>query len=158
MAPEIIVGKALPNTQTDLYSLAIILFYILFLNHPLEGKIETSIKSLDLPSMSKLYGFEPLFIFDPINDSNYPDPAFHANALIFWSIYPDSIKRIFLRAFTNGIKDPMHGRVRETEWQIALLALRDSIYYCRHCGSENFLVTDSLDFEKLKIPVEHRGH
>ena len=157
MAPEIIIGKALPNTQTDLYSLAIILFYILFLNHPLEGKIESSIKSLDLPSMSKLYGFEPLFIFDPHNDSNYPDPAFHTNALIFWSIYPDFIKRIFIRAFTNGIKDPTHGRVRETEWQIALLALRDSIYYCRHCGSENFLVTDSLVFEKLKLPVELGG-
>ena len=154
MAPEIIIGKALPNTQTDLYSLAIILFYILFLNHPLEGKIESSIKSLDLPSMSKLYGFEPLFIFDPNNNSNYPDPAFHANALIFWSIYPDFIKRIFVKAFTDGIKDPMHGRVRETEWQIALLALRDSIYYCKHCGSENFLVTDYSVFEKLKIPVE----
>jgi serine/threonine protein kinase len=158
MAPEIIVGKALPNTQTDLYSLAIILFYILFLNHPLEGKIESSIKSLDLPSMSKLYGFKPIFIFDPNDDSNYPDPDFHANALIFWSIYPNFIKRIFVRAFTNGIKDPMHGRVRETEWQIALLALRDSIFYCRHCGSENFLVTDSSVFENLKIPVELGGN
>ena len=157
MAPEIIVGKALPNTQTDLYSLAIILFYILFLNHPLEGKIESSIKSLDLPSMSKLYGFEPIFIFDPSNDSNYPDPAFHENAIIFWSIYPDFIKRIFIRAFTNGITDPMHGRVRETEWQIALLALRDSLYYCKRCGSENFLATDSFVLEKLKIPVDLGG-
>jgi hypothetical protein len=51
----------------------------------------------------------------------------------------------------------MHGRVRETEWQIALLALRDSIYYCKHCGSENFLVTDYSVFEKLKIPVELGG-
>jgi len=157
MAPEIIIGKALPNTQTDLYSLAIILFYILFLNHPLEGKIESSIKSLDLPSMSKLYGFEPLFIFDPNNDSNYPDPAFHANAIIFWNIYPDFVKRIFVRAFTNGIKDPMHGRVRETEWQITLLSLRDSIYYCKQCGSENFFVPDSSVFEKLTIPVELGG-
>ncbi len=157
MAPEIIVEQALPNTQTDLYSLAIILFYILFLNHPLEGKIESSIKSLDLPSMSKLYGFKPIFIFDPSDDSNYPDPAFHANALIFWKIYPNFIKRIFIRAFTNGIKDPLHGRVRETEWQIALLRLRDALYYCRQCGSENFLDTDSLVSEKLKIPVELGG-
>ena len=157
MAPEIIVENALPNTQTDLYSLAIILFYILFLNHPLEGKIESSIKSLDLPSMSKLYGFEPIFIFDPNDDSNYPDPAFHANALIFWSIYPDFIKRIFIKAFTKGIKDPMHGRVRETEWQIALLALRDSIYYCRQCGSENFLSNESLVLEKLKMPIQLGG-
>jgi serine/threonine protein kinase len=157
MAPEIIIGKALPNTQTDLYSLAIILFYILFLNHPLEGKLESSIKSLDLPSMSKLYGFKPLFIFDPSDDSNYPDPAFHTNAIIFWNIYPDFVKRIFVRAFTNGIKDPMHGRVRETEWQIALLSLRDSICYCKQCGSENFFVTDSSVFKKLSIPVQLGG-
>ena len=38
MAPEIITCNSLPSTQTDLYSLAVLLFYILFLNHPLEGK------------------------------------------------------------------------------------------------------------------------
>lgn len=139
MAPEIITGKALPNTQTDLYSLAILLFYILFLNHPLEGKKETEIRSLDLPAMERLYGVDPVFIFDPENNSNYPDPVYHQNAVIFWKVYPESFKNLFVRAFTAGIRDPLNGRVRETEWQIALTEMRDSIFYCFECGSENFL-------------------
>jgi serine/threonine protein kinase len=144
MAPEIIVGDSLLNTQTDLFSLAVILFYILFLNHPLEGKKESSIKSLDLPAMSKLYGFEPVFIFDPYDTSNSPDPAYNKNALIFWNIYPDFFKNLFIRAFTNGIHDPINGRVRETEWQFALISLRDLICYCDKCGSENFLFPDEV--------------
>ncbi len=139
MAPEIIVGKESPNTQTDLYSLAVLLFYILFLNHPLEGKAESSIRSLDIPSMTKLYGFNPVFIFDPEDDSNFPDPIYHRNALIYWNIYPEFFKKQFIKSFTKGINDPLEGRVRETEWQIALLELRDSIFYCKLCGSENFL-------------------
>jgi hypothetical protein len=139
MAPEIITGNQLPNTQTDLYSLAVLLFYILFLNHPLEGKAENSIKSLDIPSMTKLYGTNPVFIFDPDDSSNFPDPIYHKNALIYWNIYPEFFKKLFTKSFTKGITDPQYGRVRETEWQIALLELRDSMYYCRKCGSENFL-------------------
>lgn len=139
MAPEVITRNELPNTQTDLYSLAVLLFYILFLNHPLEGKKETEIKSLDLPSMERLYGLDPIFIFDPENKSNNPDPVYHYNAQIFWNIYPELFKNLFIRSFTKGIQDPLHGRVRETEWKIALSELRDSIFYCHKCGSENFL-------------------
>jgi serine/threonine protein kinase len=139
MAPEVITGNALPNTQTDLYSLAVLMFYILFLNHPLEGKKETAIKSLDLPSMKHLYGTNPVFIFDPEDKSNYPDPIYHHNAQIFWDIYPQLFKNLFVRSFTEGIRDSLHGRVRETEWKIALSKMLDSIFYCPLCGSENFL-------------------
>src|SRR5262245_53473833 len=65
MAPEIVRGEAVPSTQTDLFSLAVLLFYIFMMHHPLEGKKELAIKCLDLPAMKKLYGTEPLFIFDP---------------------------------------------------------------------------------------------
>lgn len=36
MAPEIVVGKAKPSRNTDLFSLAVLLFYMFMLNHPLE--------------------------------------------------------------------------------------------------------------------------
>ena len=145
MAPEIVTRKWLPNIQTDLYSLAVILFYILFLNHPLEGKAESSIKSLDIPAMTKLYGLNPVFIFDPNDSSNFPDPIYHKNALIYWNIYPEFFKKLFTKSFTKGIFDPQYGRVRETEWQVALLELRDMMYYCGKCGSENFLDPNSLE-------------
>ena len=88
--------------------------------------------------MKKIYGDEPIFIFDPNNISNRPDPAVHKNAEIYWKIYPNFFKEFFIRSFTTGLLDPQHGRVRETEWKTGLLKLRNSIISCPNCKSENF--------------------
>lgn len=144
MAPEIVCNQAKPSTETDLYSLAVLLFYIFMLNHPLEGKREYEIRCLDLPAMEKLYGKQPVFIFDPNDDSNRPLPHYHQNALIYWHIYPQFLRDLFTRAFTDGLHDP-NKRVRESEWRLAFVRLRDSILYCLNCGAENF-----YDAEKVK--------
>jgi serine/threonine protein kinase len=138
MAPEVVCGRALPSTQTDLFSLAVLLFYMLMIHHPLEGKKELAIHSFDLPAMTKLYGEEPLFIFDPTDNSNAPVAGMHDNALLLWPIYPPLIRKLFTTAFTNGLKDPEHGRVREAEWRSAMANLRDWIFYCHNCAAENF--------------------
>jgi len=142
MAPEIVQGTAKPSTQTDLYSLAVLLFYMLMIHHPLEGKKESEIRCFDPPAMTKIYGTEPVFIFDPGDDSNRPVPGYQDNALIFWRIYPTFLRELFTRAFTDGLRDPQHGRVRETEWRVALSRLRDVIFYCARCGSECFYDED----------------
>ena len=144
MAPEVVRGESLPSTQTDLFSLAVLLFYMLMVHHPLEGKKELSIKCLDLPAMTKLYGTEPVFIFDPNDQSNEPVPGYHDNAIAFWPIYPEFLRSLFLKAFTDGISEPTHGRVRESEWRAAMVRLRDSIVYCSNCGMENFYDADAL--------------
>ena len=74
LAPEIIRGESKPNVNTDLYSLSVLLFYLLMIHHPLEGRREKEINCLDLAAMQKLYGKEPLFIFDPKHGANRPDP------------------------------------------------------------------------------------
>jgi eukaryotic-like serine/threonine-protein kinase len=136
MAPELVRGDAPPNTESDLFSLSILLFYMLMLHHPLEGKKEASIRCFDQAAMNKLYGTEPLFIFDPNDDSNAPVPHLHENALIYWTLYPPFLREVFTRAFTAGIND-QHGRIRENEWRVILINLRDSVFYCR-CGGQNF--------------------
>ncbi len=138
MAPEVVRGEAHPSTQTDLFSLSVLLFYMFMVHHPLEGKKEAEIKCLDLPAMNKLYGTSPVFIFDPVDDSNKPIPGFHDNALAFWPLYPEFLRTLFTRAFTDGIRDPEHGRVRESEWRAAMVKLADSIFPCAKCKSENF--------------------
>jgi serine/threonine protein kinase len=137
MAPEIVRMEAKPSTQTDLFSLAVLLFYMLMVSHPLEGKRESSIRCFDLPAMNKIYGFEPLFIFDPVDTSNRPVVGIHDNALAYWGIYPQFLRDLFTKAFTAGLKD-VRDRVRESEWRSALVNLRDWIMYCPSCGSENF--------------------
>lgn len=144
MAPEVVRGEANPGTQTDLFSLAVLLFYMFVMHHPLEGRRELVIHSFDLPAMTKLYGREPLFVFHPADSSNEPIPGHHDNALRLWPIYPKYLRDLFTRAFTDGIDDPQHGRVREGEWRAAMIKLRDSILYCAHCGAENFYDADAL--------------
>jgi DNA-binding helix-hairpin-helix protein with protein kinase domain len=144
MAPEVVRGDSLPSTQTDLFSLAVLLFYLFLVHHPLEGKRELAIHSFDLPAMTKLYGTHPLFIFDPADQANAPVPGHHDNAILSWPIYPQFLRDLFTRAFTDGLHDSDHGRVREGEWRAAMIRLRDSVLYCGQCGTENFYDVDAL--------------
>jgi DNA-binding helix-hairpin-helix protein with protein kinase domain len=144
MAPEIVRGEAMPTTKTDLYSLAVLLFYMFMVHHPLEGKKETEIRCLDALARTKLYGSNPVFIYDPQDQSNRPVPGLQDNAITFWKIYPNFLQDLFTRAFTNGIKDPDNGRVVEHEWRAAMIQLRDSIIYCPRCQVENFYDAGAL--------------
>lgn len=151
MAPEIVRQEALPSRQTDLYSLAVLLFYIFHIQHPLYGKKIVSIRSWDPSSQKKLLGQEPVFIFDPNDKSNEAvgrsiDPLGEAgaNALIYWPIFPQFLRATFIQSFTAGLKDPDHGRVTEGEWRRVLSQLRDSIFYCAACGAENFYDPDAV--------------
>jgi hypothetical protein len=151
MAPEIVCGEAEPSAATDCYSLAVLLFYMFFISNPLEGKRESSIEKFDYAAEKKMYGTDPVFIFDPVDDSNRPDPHLHKNAFIFWEIYPQFFRDMFTRAFTAGLKDPDQGRLKETEWREGLIRLRDSIIYCQHCNAENFFDNDRV--VKLGSPL-----
>lgn len=137
MAPEIVRRQSRPCRETDLFSLSVLLFYMFMAHHPLQGKLETEIKCLDLPAREKLYGINPVFIFDPDDDSNRPVPEIHPNPTICWPIYPQFLRNRFTTAFTKGIRSP-NWRVEETEWQQTMVQLRDSIIYCPHCEVENF--------------------
>jgi DNA-binding helix-hairpin-helix protein with protein kinase domain len=143
IAPEVVRGEAAPSTQTDLFSLSVLLFYLFHIHHPLEGQREAAIKCFDLPAMTQLYGTNPLFIFDPTDTTNQPVPGIHDNALEYWPIYPQFFRDLFIQAFTAGLHDP-HQRVRESQWRGAMMQLRDSMLYCGHCGAENCYDGDAL--------------
>jgi hypothetical protein len=109
---------------------------MLMLHHPLEGKKEAAIRCFDQAAMNKLYGFEPVFIFNPDDLTNIPVKGLHDNALTYWALYPQFIRDLFITSFTRGLLDTQ-ARVRENEWRSALIKLRDSLLYCS-CGAENF--------------------
>jgi hypothetical protein len=93
--------------------------------------------------MNKIYGTEPLFIFDPHDDANRPDPRYHRNALEYLPIYPQFLQNLFVRSFTDGLGNPQHGRVKETQWRAAMIRLRDLILFCADCGEENIFDPES---------------
>lgn len=135
MAPEVVRAEANPNENTDLFSLAVLLFYMLLISHPLEGELEAKIRCFDQPAMNLLYGKNPVFIFDPNNSSNRPVKGYHNNALAYWEVYPDFLKALFVKAFTDGLDTTK--RIRTSEWKQALIQLKDSIVMCS-CDAENF--------------------
>lgn len=146
MAPEVARGEMPPNRATDLHSLAVVLFQIFMLWHPLQGKKELKFPpNLSLDNKIRLYGKEPVFIFDPVDHSNEPitgDRDFQ-NVLYYWPTYPAFLRDLFTRAFTTGLHDPVNGRVAEGEWRQAFSHLRDSIFHCPGCGEENLFDEDA---------------
>ncbi len=138
-APEIVLRRAGPSRATDLHSLAVMLFRILHFGHPLIGRRELLVANLaDEQANRRLFGSEARFVFDPLDDSNRPLPDLHASMLAHWAIYPQYLRDLFTRAFTEGLFDPVHGRVQETEWRRAAAQLRDAVQACPHCGATNF--------------------
>lgn len=143
MAPEVVRREAVPSDQTDRYSLAVLLFYMRMGGHPLDGEREARIRCLDVPALEKLYGFEPLYIFDPVDTSNRPQRGIHDNPLAFHHLYPPWIRELFLRSFTEGLHYPAK-RVRESEWRKAFACSVDSILPCGSCQAESFYDQDAL--------------
>jgi DNA-binding helix-hairpin-helix protein with protein kinase domain len=136
MAPEVVRGIAQPNVQTDKYSLAVVLFKLLFRGDPMEG--EKVVRDVCLTESSELkhYGQNAVFVYDPDDASNRPVRGIHDNIIKFWRIYPDYIKDAFIRSFTTGISDPTK-RIIENEWQKLFIRLRSEIIQCG-CGRTNF--------------------
>ena len=138
-APEVVLRQAGPTRATDLHSLAVMLFKVLHMGHPLMGQRELAFRNLkDEGAIRQLFGTEARFIYDPHDESNRPVEGRHGPVIGHWKIYPQFLRDLFTRAFTEGLYDPMHGRVQETEWRRAMSRLRDSVMTCPHCHSENF--------------------
>lgn len=142
MAPEVVRREALPTSRTDLYSMAVLFFYTLLGWHPLDGRREHDVGLMDAEAELRLYGTDPLFLFDPANDSNGPVEGFHDAITARWHSLPGRVRALFTRAFTLGLGDP-GARVLETQWRNALAAMADSVHSCDACGFEHAAETRS---------------
>ncbi|MCR4690592.1 MAG: hypothetical protein K5739_04550 [Lachnospiraceae bacterium] len=137
MAPEIVRGEAKPSRNTDLYSLSVLLFYLFMVNHPLDGKLEANIKCMDMAARVKLYGTDPVFIFDPQNKTNRPVKGYQDNALIYWPIYPEKLRKMFTKAFTEGLTSP-NKRITEPQWMDLFANMMSGMMQCPKCGARVF--------------------
>ncbi|MFO0611546.1 MAG: serine/threonine-protein kinase [Polyangiaceae bacterium] len=164
IAPELVTGEhRSPDVESDLFSLAVLLFYLQMVAHPLEGARESGIRCFDEAAKRHIYGTHPLFIFDPNDDSNRPVRGIHDNAFAFWPLYPQVLRDAFEQAFVRGlvpsyaaldtpgaraagVATSRASRVREGEWRDILLATRDAIFPCASCGAENF-----YDASRLRV-------
>ena len=152
MAPEIARHLEKPNKYTDYFSLSVILFLILFMNHPLEGERAVKVICMRPEVELDLYGRNPLFIFDPKDDSNRPVRNVNNNVIKLWPIFPQFIRELFMKAFSrdamltstkeNYQKDKeriIRTRIMDMQWQHALVNLRSCIVNCSKCGKETII-------------------
>ena len=141
MAPEIVLGQKMPDKNTDRFSMSVILFMMLVALHPLEGKYSTP------PCMTreyerKFYGEKPIFIFDPEDSTNRPNPVLGGYAAQLWNDLPDYLRSAFIQSFSKAAmtydpKTAHYGKPRliEREWISILSRFRNSLFICR-CGHE----------------------
>lgn len=139
MAPEIVRREALPSIATDHYSLSVLLFMTFMVGHPLIGRREREFHGWDaVTAETVLFGTDPLFIYDPADGRNAPDPELHAAVIANWDLYPEYVQALFTQAFTTGLHDATEGRVRDGVWRLAFARLHDLVRVCPLCGKQNF--------------------
>lgn len=153
MAPEIVLRHHMPDIHSDMYSMALIIFRLLTLEHPLEGK-RVKDQPMSPEVQKKLFGEDPVFMFDPEDDRNRPDSNLNRNAMAVWFCLPEYMKEIFIRAFgKDGLKNP-HKRPTEAEWIDALVRFRSNIVQCA-CGNEVFIPENGeVSCDRCDKPVD----
>ena len=135
MAPEVVLDKSRPNTHTDRFSLAVILFRLFYIDHPLEGQYTIKFPLTDQVG-AKLFGEDPVFVYDPQNNINRPDPNAHPNVISRWNMFPPDLNAAFTKAFTDGLKD-IDSRITELQWIEVLVRARGMLVKIN--GREQFV-------------------
>jgi hypothetical protein len=138
MAPEVALGASHPNAETDKYSIAVMLYYLWMWEHPMECKKTLNTYSWDIPAKKKFYAFDPVFVFDPHNNSNNAKGVDELETSVQrWDrMCPPRLKEMFTTVFTKGIKDPGY-RIQLLDWQRVFLELNANAIQCPHCNSVN---------------------
>jgi len=135
MAPEVVTNRSKPNTHTDRFSLAIILFRLFYIDHPLEGQYTIKFPLTDAIG-SQLFGDKAVFVYDPKNTVNRPHPEVHPNVIKRWNLFPPDLNAAFIKSFTSGLKN-INDRLTEQQWREVLVKARAMLIKLN--GKEQFV-------------------
>lgn len=143
MAPEVALGQSKPNAQTDLYSLAVLLYQVWTWEHPMEGAQTALVRSWDQPAKLQYYAREPLFAHHPTDQRNSAagDPMLTYSLRRWNEICPTVLKEVFIRTFTDGVHNPDR-RTRLSEWQRYFMEIEANASHCPECSAVNILDPD----------------
>ncbi|MCR4911300.1 MAG: hypothetical protein K5925_02090 [Bacilli bacterium] len=143
MAPEIVRGdkdkntgeRQMPDTHSDRFSLAIILFLALCMGNPFEGECLKKYVIVDEKAEYEMFGSKPVYIYSELDKTNRPIRGYHTAVINKYPELPTYIKEAFHRTFVDGLKDRENGRTNELEWLKLLCKYRDELITCS-CGKE----------------------
>lgn len=147
MAPEIVIARTRgeiettkdgegvrPSIETDLHSLAVLIYQLLLMRHPLKGPKQHDADSEKDDILA--LGERALYIEDPHDHSNRPAGPF----LGAWSL-GEEVEGLMRRAFTIGLHNPA-ARPGAAVWGDALLRMADQIIPCinENCPGRAFVL------------------
>ena len=143
MAPEIVRGdkdkatglRQMPDTHSDRFSLAVILFLALCMGNPFEGECLKKYPLMDDKAELEMFGTHPVYIYSKTDSSNRPIHGYHTAVLRRYPLLPAYIKEAFHKTFVDGLTDRENGRTTELEWIRLLCRFRDELISCS-CGRE----------------------
>lgn len=129
--------RELPCIETDLHSLAVLIYEYLLNRHPLYGPKH-------IPGISaededfQLMGKQAVFIEDPSDYSNRPNDL----GVTIHDLGPH-LESLFLKAFSKGLHSPKE-RPTAMEWEKGLLKTWDLLYPCDNpdCSAKWFVMHD----------------
>ncbi|MCO7216503.1 hypothetical protein [Halomonas sp. OfavH-34-E] len=150
IAPEVVMSsclprddprRVLPSISTDSHALAVMIYSLLLLRHPLRGK---KIHAKDPVEDERLaMGEKAVFIEHPVDSSNRLSVDGARPTELPW-VDPDSLpytatgpylKVLFDRAFIDGLHNPAM-RPSADEWESALVRTVDLIQPCHNSACE----------------------
>ena len=144
MAPEIVRGdkdrltgeRQMPDTHSDRFSLAIILFLTMCLGNPFEGERLKKYVIVDENAEKEMFGDNPIYVYNENDKSNRPIRGYHTAVLNRYPNLPPYIKKAFHKTFVDGLKDRENSRTTELEWLKLLTKYRDELITCSKCGRQ----------------------
>lgn len=148
-APGYIAGDGQVSNR---YMLAVLLFELLYLHHPLEGERAALYPVMDEKAEKKIYGTNPCFVYDQKDETNRPVRGIHINLIRRWGLYPEFIKEAFTAAFRQEVLKGRGSFVDITEWYRIFIKLRSYIVPCT-CGMENIWQPGESKCRRCKNPL-----
>lgn len=112
-APEILRKESRPNKSSDKYTMAYLVFGLLFKSDPFEGS--KTLNEVYYTKEDELKAYEhPVFVYSYKDKSNMPVYGIHSILIKYWNrFYTEDIKTIFKQNFVDGI-DGYEARVEDT--------------------------------------------
>ncbi|MDA7896579.1 kinase [bacterium] len=146
--------KSLPRIETDRHALAVLVYMYLLYRHPLRGrKIHDQDPNKDEEMMM---GSKALFVEDPSDSSNRPDPNLVRPGDLPWadpekvpfSVTGPYLKELFERSFISGLHNPSQRPTAE-DFEVALIRTIDLLQPCsnKNCDQKWFV------FDNTRKPV-----
>lgn len=129
IAPERAMRKAPPSTLADSYAMAVMVFRLLVLRHPLEGRAE---EAQEFPLLREKY--EALhtdrwpYVGDPHDDTNrLPDKSLPSK--LYEIALSGRMQQLLVQTFTAGRQNPL-SRPGTAKWRDALWLAHDNVVDC----------------------------